>query len=84
MMHSAQERTHRDPAEVLHRKANPRIFGTGKMRACVAVLDGIRCGLNSSPYRLATVSRFMVKTNSYRESVISYQTNQSDHSPQRR
>ena len=63
---------------------NPRIFGTGEMRACIAVLDGIRCGLNSSPYRLATVSRLMAKTNSYRESIISYKTNESDHSPHRR
>ena len=49
MMHSAKERTHSDPAKVLNGTANPRIFGTGEMRACVAVLDGIRCGLNSSP-----------------------------------
>ena len=84
MMHSAKERTHSDPAKVLNGTTNPRIFSTGEMRACIAVLDGIRCGLNSSPYRLATVSRLMAKTNSYRESIISYKTNESDHSPHRR
>ena len=83
MMYSAGERTRSDPAKVLNKRANPRILGNGEMRACVAVVDGVRCGLNSSPYRLMTVFRLMAKTNSYRES-ISYQTNESDHSPQRR
>ena len=84
MMHSAGERTRSDPARVLNGRANPRIVGNGEMRACVAVLDGIRCGLNSSPCRLMTVSRLLAKTNNYRESTISYPTNESDYSPLRR
>jgi hypothetical protein len=63
-MHSAGERSRSDPAKVLNGTANSRIFGNGEMHVCVVVVYDIRCGLNSSPYRLATVSRLMAKINS--------------------
>ena len=82
-MHSDEERSRSDPAKVLNGTANPRIFGNGEMRTCVVVVDDIRCGLNSSPCCLATVSRLMAKTDSYTEFIISYQTVESDHSHHR-